>query len=132
MNNSLRFSLACNSLSLMSLLCTMRVIIIVYRHKSVFIFICFFISQYAMFLLAFFLLEAAVGVFLYVNRGQVEGYTRNSMNNVFNDYNNKSESRAFVDELQTDVSALRRSHCSITYYYCRLLRYHINIIWLRH
>lgn len=57
-----------------------------------------------MFLLAFFLLEVAVGVFLYVNRGQVEGYTRNSMNEVFNDYNNKSEARTFVDELQKDVS----------------------------
>lgn len=66
-----------------------------------------------MFLLAFFLLEAAVGVFLYVNRGQVEGYTRKSMNNVFDDYLNKTESRKFVDELQKDVS----DDPNIIYYY---------------
>lgn len=57
-----------------------------------------------MFLLAFFLLEAATGVFLYVNRGQVESITRKSLNTVFEDYSNKSESRAFVDEIQHDVS----------------------------
>lgn len=60
--------------------------------------------QYAMFLLAFFLLEAATGVFLYVNRGQAESITRKSLTTVFNDYSNKPESRALVDEIQHDVS----------------------------
>ncbi|CAH1714669.1 unnamed protein product [Aphis gossypii] len=62
------------------------------------------ITMYAMFLLAFFLLEVAVGVFLYVNRGQVESITRKSLTTVFDDYSNKSESHAFVDEIQHDFS----------------------------
>lgn len=57
-----------------------------------------------MFLLAFFLLEVATGVFLYVNRGQVESITRKSLTTVFEDYSNKSESRDLVDEIQHDVS----------------------------
>lgn len=57
-----------------------------------------------MFLLAFFLLEAAVGVFLYINRGQAEAITRKSLTTVFNDYSNKTDSRALVDEIQHDVS----------------------------
>jgi len=60
--------------------------------------------QYAMFLLAFFLLEVAVGVFLYMNRGQAEAITRKSLPTVFNDYSNKTDSRALVDEIQHDVS----------------------------
>lgn len=64
----------------------------------------YYIIQYAMFLLAFFLLEVAIGVFLYVNRGQAEEITRKSLTTVFNDYNNKTESRALVDEIQHDVS----------------------------
>ncbi|XP_025206552.1 CD63 antigen-like [Melanaphis sacchari] len=60
------------------------------------------ITMYAMFLLAFFLLEVAIGVFLYVNRGQVESITRKSLTTVFDDYSNKTESRAFVDEIQSD------------------------------
>jgi len=75
--------------------------------------------QYAMFLLAFFLLEVAVGVFLYVNRGQAESITRKSLTTVFNDYSNKTDSRALVDEIQHDVSThitlpnnnLRTAHC---------------------
>jgi CD63 antigen len=61
------------------------------------------ITMYAMFLLAFFLLEAATGVFLYVNRGQVEPITRKSLTTVFEEYSNKSESHAFVDEIQHDL-----------------------------
>lgn len=65
----------------------------------------YYIIQYAMFLLAFFLLEVAIGVFLYVNRGQAEEITRKSLTTVFNDYStNKTESRALVDEIQHDVS----------------------------
>lgn len=57
-----------------------------------------------MFLLAFFLLEVAIGVFLYVNREQAEEITRKSLTTVFNDYSNKTDSRALVDEIQRDVS----------------------------
>lgn len=57
-----------------------------------------------MFLLAIFLLEVAVGVFLYYNRDQAEEITRKSMTIVLNDYSNKTESRAFFDEIQNDVS----------------------------
>jgi len=62
------------------------------------------ITMYAMFLLAFFLLEVAVGVFLYINRGQAEEITRKSLTTVFNDYSasNKTDSRALVDEIQHD------------------------------
>jgi CD63 antigen len=56
--------------------------------------------MYAMFLLAFFLLEVATGVFLYVNRGQAEEITRKSLTTVFNDYNNNTDSKALVDEIQ--------------------------------
>ncbi|XP_025414973.1 CD63 antigen-like [Sipha flava] len=60
------------------------------------------ITLYAMFLLAIFLLEVAVGVFLYINRDQAEEITRKSMTIVLNDYANKTESRAFFDEIQHD------------------------------
>lgn len=76
--------------------------IIVYR--SIFKILNFFFFQYAMFLLAIFLLEVAVGVFLYYNRDQAEEITRKSMTIVLNDYSNKTESRAFFDEIQNDVS----------------------------
>jgi hypothetical protein len=62
-----------------------------------------------MFLLAIFLLEVAVGVFLYINRDQAEEITRKSMTIVLNDYANKTESRAFFDEIQHDVSD---KHCN--------------------
>ncbi|VVC38422.1 Tetraspanin/Peripherin,Tetraspanin,Tetraspanin, EC2 domain,Tetraspanin, conserved site [Cinara cedri] len=58
------------------------------------------ITIYAMFLLALFLLEAAIGVFLYVNRGQVEPITEKLLTTVFKDYSNDSDSRAFVDKIQ--------------------------------
>lgn len=63
-----------------------------------------------MFLLAFFLLEVAVGVFLYVNRGQAEAITRKSLTTVFNDYSNKTDARALVDEIQHDVSITCRKN----------------------
>jgi len=70
-----------------------------------------------MFLLAFFLLEVATGVFLYVNRGQAEAITRKSLSTVFNEYSNKTESRAFVDEIQHDVS-----HIHIEFIHSRFLQ----------
>lgn len=77
-----------------------------------------------MFLLAFFLLEVAVGVFLYVNRGQAEAITRKSLTTVFNDYT-KPDARALVDEIQHDVSITIRtiilkniSHAAVFTTYC--------------
>lgn len=62
------------------------------------------VFQYAMFLLAFFLLEVASGVFLYVNRERIEAISRKSLTTVFNDYSNSTDARTVVDEIQRDVS----------------------------